>query len=72
MTFGGVSHVDDNWRTNAVQAAWVEIPSLRTMCFDAITYYVPDLDQRDVDKLLQEGIPKDLIGELHGQADLTG
>ena len=72
LTFGGVSSMEDNRRTSSVQSAWVKIPSLRDMAFEAVCHYAPDLAGRRVEELVREGVPKDLIGDLHGRADAAG
>jgi hypothetical protein len=65
--FGGVENIDDNGnsRSNTVQSCWVKIPSLRTICWEALSHYHPDLEKRPVNKLLEEGIPPDLVRQLH-------
>ncbi len=42
------------------------------MAFDALNYYCPDLSDRRVDALVREGVPRDLINELHGHGDAAG
>ena len=55
-----------------MQCAWVRIPSLRDMAFEAVNYYSKDLASRRVDSLLKEGVPRDLVNDLHGHADAAG
>ena len=47
-------------------SCWVKIPSLRTMCWEALNHYVPDLNCRREEQLIGEGIPRDLIKSLNG------
>ena len=46
-------------------SCWVKIPSLRTMCWEALTHYVPDLNCRREEQLIGEGIPRDLVRSLN-------
>ncbi len=72
--FGGVHSTDENGqRTRAMQSAWVRIPSLRDMAFDALNFYNPQLAKVAADVLIGEGVPEDMVTELHrGVADEAG
>ena len=64
--FGGVTNIEENKRTKKMYSCWVKIPSLRTMCWEALNHYVPDLNCRREEQLIGEGIPRDLIRSLNG------
>ena len=72
FTFGGVNHIEDNTRVSSVHSAWAKVPSLRDMCWEAVNHYQADLWTVRVDHLLEEGVPRDLINSLHGQAETAG
>jgi len=44
-------------RTNAVYSAWLTIPKLSEICWQALNYYYPKLRDRSPDILLHIGIP---------------
>ena len=70
-TFGGVANITENSRTNSMYSAYMKIPSLRAMCWDAVKFYSRNLDVNDSCKLFSEGIPGDLIKDLL-QPDMAG
>ena len=72
FTFGGVSQTEGNERTNHLYSAWVKIPSLRTMCWEALNHYHPKLDTKKPGSLLAEGIPGDLLDKLTEEKHTVG
>ena len=64
-SFGGVTSIEHNSRSRNVYSSWPKIPSLRAMCWEALNFYVPDLEAKKLQVMQQEGIPLDLIANLH-------
>ena len=63
VVFGGR---DENYApTNAVYTAWLEMPSLRTMAWEAICQENgAGMAAMSADELLKEGVPADLVKML--------
>ena len=63
VVFGGR---DENYApTNAVYTAWLEMPSLRTMAWEAICQENgAGMAAMSADELLKEGVPADLVEKL--------
>ncbi|KMQ97665.1 kelch domain-containing protein 10-like protein [Lasius niger] len=59
--FGGIVKVQ---RTNAVYSAWLTIPKLSEICWQALNYYYPKLKDYSPDKLLDIGIPLKFVQRL--------
>lgn len=51
-------------RTNAVYSAWLTIPKLSEICWQALNYYYPKLKDYSPDKLLDIGIPLKFVQRL--------
>lgn len=64
VMFGGVDSLEQNTRTNRVFTAWLKVPSLRAMAWEALTHYNPDLVNLSSSRLLAEGIPQDCLEML--------
>ena len=63
VVFGGEG--EDNAPTNAVYTAWLEMPSLRTMAWEAICQEnEAGMADMSADELLKEGVPADLVEKL--------
>ena len=63
VVFGGEGN--DNAPTNAVYTAWLEMPSLRTMAWEAICQEnEAGMADMSADELLKEGVPADLVEKL--------
>lgn len=63
--FGGIEPKEESaCRNNKLYKAWLCIPKLTEICWDALTYYHPDLDQKDKDSLWDAGIPRHLLDRL--------
>merc|ERR1719347_1490852 len=45
VMFGGVDSLEQNTRTDKVFTAWLTIPTLRALAWEAVTFYNPDLDR---------------------------
>ena len=59
--FGGVSRIDDQ-RTNTLQKIWLDIPTLKTLCWTVITDYVdPEYLVQNKQAAIQLGIPSYLL-----------
>ena len=72
ITFGGVHNKESTedelpyeHRINSVQTCYVKICSLKQMCWDAVNYYCQDLAEKPKINLIEEGIPEDLLSQLH-------
>jgi len=64
VMFGGVDSLENNTRTNRVFTAWLTVPSLKAMAWDAVTHYQRDLASLPLSKLQAEGIPPDCLEML--------
>ena len=63
VVFGGLD--EDHKPTNAVYTAWLEIPSLRTMAWEAICEENgAGMAAMSADELLKKGVPVDLVEML--------
>ena len=63
VVFGGMDEYDEP--TNAVYTAWLEIPSLRTMAWEAICEENgAGMAAMSADELLKKGVPVDLVEML--------
>jgi len=51
-------------RTNAVYSAWLTIPKLSEICWEALNYYWEDLKDASPDELLSMGIPLKFVQRL--------
>lgn len=51
-------------RTNAVHSAWLTIPKLSEICWQALNHYYPYLKNSSSDKLLHMGIPLKFVRRL--------
>ena len=57
ITFGGVTNLENNDRTNVVQSCYVKICSLKQMTWEALNHYF-DLKNKPMEKLIEQGIPE--------------
>lgn len=57
VTFGGVTNLENNDRTNVVQSCYVKICSLKQMTWEALNHYF-DLKNKPMEKLIEQGIPE--------------
>ena len=48
-------------RTNSVWTAWLTVPSLRSLAWEAVCHYQPGLAALPAARLLQEGVPADCV-----------
>ncbi|KAE8744378.1 hypothetical protein FOCC_FOCC008982 [Frankliniella occidentalis] len=62
FTFGGI--LNNGIRTNEVCAAWVRIPKLSEMCWEAILFYNPRVATQPRNKLVNMGFPKEFVDRL--------
>lgn len=51
-------------RTNAVHSAWLTIPKLSEICWQALNYYYPKLKDCSPDELLHMGVPLKFVQRL--------
>lgn len=63
FTFGGI--VENGYRTNDVCAAWVCIPKLSEICWEAILFYSPRIAQEAPKKLINMGFPREFVDRLN-------
>ena len=68
IMFGGVDDIEANTRTCAVYSAWLRVPSLRTLCWEAACHYWPGMAAVPATKLMQEGVPRDCVEMLSSAA----
>ena len=60
--FGGVTHTNHKDRTNELFTAWLTIPSLKEIAFEAFLFYLrTNKSQCTSDVLFQLGLPSNLI-----------
>ncbi|XP_023339632.1 kelch domain-containing protein 10 [Eurytemora carolleeae] len=59
IIFGGVDNIEENRRTDKVFSVWLEPPSLRAMCMEAVQHYIPNLSTMSPDIIRELGIPED-------------
>ncbi|XP_011691613.1 PREDICTED: kelch domain-containing protein 10 homolog [Wasmannia auropunctata] len=63
--FGGIVKTNNKVkRTNAIYSAWITIPKLSEICWQALNYYYRDLRNASPDKLLSMGIPLKFVQRL--------
>ena len=63
FSYGGVVEID-KVRTPHVYSIWLEIPSLKEMCWQLVTQMLPNLCPDHFQGLLEIGVPIDLLGRL--------
>jgi len=59
IMFGGVDDYEKNTRTSRVFTCWLTVPSLRTMSWEAVCHYLPQLPAAS--QLIEEGVPRDCV-----------
>ena len=68
LIFGGMQKVEGEKEeitpTNAVFTSWLRLPSLKTMAWEALCHYRPDMSSLPASTLLEEGVPKDCVEML--------
>ncbi|XP_034231611.1 kelch domain-containing protein 10 [Thrips palmi] len=62
FTFGGI--LENGIRTNEVCAAWVRIPKLSEISWEAVLYYSPRIASEPRHKLINMGFPKEFVDRL--------
>jgi len=62
--YGGVTHISQNSRTSDVYCVWLALPSLKKMCWQALLQYMPNLHTVPQHKLLELGVPMNLIEKI--------
>ena len=63
-SFGGVTDAQSNTRTADVNCAWMCIPKLTEICWEAILYYNPKLHLLSKDLLLNCGLPVEFVNRI--------
>ena len=63
FSYGGVVEID-KVRTPHVYSIWLEIPSLKEICWQLVTRMVPDLTTLHQQGLLETGVPTDLLARI--------
>ena len=63
FSYGGVVEID-KVRTPHVYSIWLEIPSLKEICWQLVTRMVPNLNSAHYLSLLELGVPNDLLGRI--------
>lgn len=62
FTFGGI--LENGIRTNEVCAAWIRIPRLSEIAWEAILYYSPRIASEPREKLVNIGFPREYVDRL--------
>ncbi|KAK9731602.1 hypothetical protein QE152_g13549 [Popillia japonica] len=62
--FGGIFAHGDIERNNVVHSAWLCIPKLSEMCWEALLHYNPQLVNFPKNKLIDAGLPRHFIRRL--------
>ena len=44
FSFGGVTDIESNKRSDKIHSLWFDIPSLREMAWQAMQHYLPDIE----------------------------
>lgn len=68
VMFGGVDSIEQNTRTNKVFTAWLTVPSLRALAWEAVCHYTPNIAQLSQSALLEEGVPSGCLETLASPA----
>lgn len=63
-SFGGITGEDNGNRTADVNCAWMCIPKLTEICWEALLYYNPDLHLLPKDQLLHCGLPLEYVNRI--------
>jgi len=71
VMFGGVDSIEQNTRTNKVFTAWLAVPSLRAMAWEAVCHYTPHIAQLPAAALLREGVPPACLETLASPAQAS-
>ena len=71
VMFGGVDDIDNNTRTNCVFSCWLSIPSLRSMAWEALCHYTPDIGSLPSGVLVEQGVPRDCVDLLDSQETVS-
>lgn len=45
FSFGGVTSIESNERSDKIHSLWLDIPSLREMAWQAMLHYLPDIEK---------------------------
>jgi len=69
VMFGGVDSIEQNTRTNKVFTAWLTVPSLRAMAWEAVCHYTPHIAKLPKAALLAEGVPSGCLETLKSPAE---
>ena len=69
VMFGGLVDNDNEEEdtvtpTNAVHTSWLTLPSLRSMAWEAVCHYWPEMSSLPASTLMKEGVPKDCVEML--------
>lgn len=63
--FGGNYSInDDVRRSNAIYSAWLCIPKLSEICWEAVLYYSPHINKCRLDDLINIGLPRHFLQRL--------
>lgn len=64
--FGGIKSTNNNnVRTNIMYKAWMTIPKLSEICWEALVHYNPAIVDISKTKLLETGIPLKFVQRIH-------
>ena len=66
VMFGGID--EENTMIDRLFTAWLKVPSLRSMAWEAVCHYQPSISTMPHTTLLEEGVPKDCVEMLGSDA----
>ncbi|KAF5292018.1 hypothetical protein FQA39_LY14135 [Lamprigera yunnana] len=62
--FGGIHAGDTMRRGNNIYTAWLSIPKLSEMCWEAVLYYNPQIGLYSQQQLINSGLPRKFLSRL--------
>jgi len=68
IMFGGVDSIEQNTRTNKVFTAWLTVPNLKSLAWEAVCHYTPHIAELSQSALLAEGVPSGCLETLSSPA----
>lgn len=63
-SFGGITEENNGNRTADVNCAWMCIPKLTEICWEAVLHYNPNLHLLPKDQLLHRGLPLEYVNRI--------
>jgi hypothetical protein len=63
-SFGGITGGNNGNRTADVNCAWMCVPKLTEICWEAVLYYNPNLHLLPKEQLLHGGLPLEYVNRI--------